>query len=812
MTKSFDPLEILRTMMGEAAERGIVHHVAEDAALNGRTFQVAGRSLLHFGSCSYLGLEVDERLKEGAIEAVRRYGTQFSSSRAYVSAPPYAELEALLVRIFGGEVLVTPSTSLAHLAALPVLVDADDAVIFDQQVHHSVQAALHQVRIQGSTVELLRHNQMELLAERIDRLRLSHRRVWYLADGVYSMYGNLAPLGILEGLLERFEQLHLYLDDAHGMSWSGPHGRGYVLGHMRAHERLVVATSLNKAFAAAGGALVFFDPELHRKVRICGGPMIFSGPIQPPMLGAALASARVHLSDEIASRQAGLRERIQLCNQLLAARELPIVSPSEAPIRFIGLGLPRVVYNMVARLQEDGLFTNTATFPAVPMGRSGLRFALTLHHTPEDIERLVNSLAHHLPLALEEEGSTLHTLRRTFGLEGGETLERIVPRARPGLTLSYHTTIDAVERATWDRLLGARGSFSAEALRFLEALFQGHERPEDNWSFHYFLIRDEAGVPVLATFFTETLWKDDMLSPSAISRQVEERRRHEPYFLTTRTLGMGSLLTEGEHLYLDRARDWQGALTMLVERVAELKERLGADNLVMRDFPADDAELEAFMLKQGFVKVRMPASEVMELAASSEATWVDSFGRRPRKHYRQEIAPWNDAYEVEILQAGGRVPSDEELAYLHGLYLAVKTGTLELNPFDLPSGLFATMLRQPGWELVLLRLKPAFGGLLGAWPVAVVGGYRGPGFYVPLIVGMDYQYVRSHGLYRQCLRRVILRAMELGAKRIYFGFGSDLEKKRLGAQSLERCGYFQASDHFQLDVLAQFSTATVPSA
>src|SRR5438093_6668755 len=326
-------------MLTEAASRGLLLRTPDDAPLDGRTVSLDGRPRLNFGSCSYLGLELDPRMREGVCAAVMRYGTQFSSSRSYLSAPPYPELEALLAEMFGGHVLVAPSTSLGHLAALPVLVESGDAVVLDQQVHQSVHMATNQLRVQGTAVEVIRHNRMDQLEEAIERLAGRHRRVWYFADGVYSMFADLAPFDELAALLERHEQLHLYVDDSHGVGWAGVHGRGPALDHLGARERLVVAASLNKSFAAAGGALVFPTAELKRRVRTVGGPMIFSGPVQPPMLGAALASARIHLSSELEQRQAALRERIHLCTELLEEFCLPLASHGTTPIRYVTLGL-----------------------------------------------------------------------------------------------------------------------------------------------------------------------------------------------------------------------------------------------------------------------------------------------------------------------------------------------------------------------------------------------------------------------------------------------------------------------------------------
>ena len=85
------------------------------------------------------------------------------------------------------------------------------------------------------------------------------------------MHGDPAPLdGAARRSLARHERLHLYLDDAHGMSWTGEHGRGYVLGAGPLPPRTVVVASLAKAFAAGGAVLVFPDAETARLVRTCG--------------------------------------------------------------------------------------------------------------------------------------------------------------------------------------------------------------------------------------------------------------------------------------------------------------------------------------------------------------------------------------------------------------------------------------------------------------------------------------------------------------------------------------------------------------
>jgi 7-keto-8-aminopelargonate synthetase-like enzyme len=766
-------LALLDEVVSEAAARGLALQTADDGPLDGRVISLQGRERINFGSCSYLGLELDPRLRDAVVEAVARYGTQFSSSRAYVSAPPYRELEARLDEMFGGHALVTPTTSLGHLAALPVLIGPGDAVVLDQQVHASVQVAADQLRLQGTAVEMIRHNKMDRLERMIARLAPRHRRIWFLADGVYSMFADLAPFAELRALLDAHEQLHLYIDDSHGVGWAGTHGRGPALEALGPHERLIVAASLNKSFAAAGGALVFPDAELRRRVRTTGGPMIFSGPVQPPMLGAALASAAIHLSHELPVRQAALRERIALFDELAEEFCLPLATRDATPIRYVPLGLPRVVLDVVEGLLEDGFYTNYGAFPAVPMKHAGVRMTLTLHHRPEDIRALVGALARRVPEALERAGDSARRKAAT------------VASSAPALALEHHRSVDALNGYEWDALLGDRGTFTVDGLRFLERVF------EDEWAFHYYVVRDRAGKPVLATFFTAALWKDDMLSSADVSRLVEQRRAADPHYLTSVTFGMGSLLTEGDHLYLDGNADWKGALDLLLAQVSRDADEAGAGTIVLRDLHAADRSLAQALRERGYAKLSMPDSYVLEPVEADDEAWLAGLSVKSRAHQRKDVLPYDDTFEVEVVSAPRE---DLDFDHLYSLYRAVAERSLDLNTFPLPRGIFRAMLDAPGWELMLLRLEGAV--------VAFGAHFAGGRHYAPMVIGLDYAYVHSHHSYRQALRAAMLRARALGARRVLLGMGAGFEKRRFGAHAQERVAFAQASDHYSAQVLA----------
>lgn len=117
-------------------ERGLLHLNQNESLTRDNKIQINNKALFNFTSCSYLGLEHDERLKNAAIAAIHQYGVQFSESRAYVSIGLYQELELLMEEIFGSPCIIAPTTTLAHLATIPVVLNNGDAIIVDQQLHN----------------------------------------------------------------------------------------------------------------------------------------------------------------------------------------------------------------------------------------------------------------------------------------------------------------------------------------------------------------------------------------------------------------------------------------------------------------------------------------------------------------------------------------------------------------------------------------------------------------------------------------------------------------------------------------------------
>lgn len=396
---------------------GIVHLNADEKREPGwKSISVDGKELMNFACCNYLGLETDIRLREAAKEAIDQYGVQFYTVRAYVSLPPYQELEYLFSKMYGKPSIIMPSTALGHWATMPVIIGSEDAVILDHQVHATVHGIARMIKANGVHIEMIRHNRMDYLENRIKKLSLEYKKVWYLADGVYSMYGDVAPMPEIVELLNKYEQFYLYIDDAHGMSWAGKHGGGMVIERAPFHEKMVLMTSLSKAFGSMGGLAVFPNEEMKNLVRNVGSTLIFTGPIQPALLAASLASVKIHLSDEIYALQSALRERMAFFKDKCVELDLPVLGEGETPVFYLATGKKQISASLSRKLIDAGFLTALAVFPSVPHTRSGLRLLPTVNHSFEDITALLETIAELYPIVLKEENFSKEKILESFGI------------------------------------------------------------------------------------------------------------------------------------------------------------------------------------------------------------------------------------------------------------------------------------------------------------------------------------------------------------------------------------------------------------
>ncbi len=791
-------IDTVNSVISGAKNEGVLHLYAEDSFLNGRTLQIQGKQMYHFGTTGYLGLEQDERIKQAAINAIQKFGTQFPLSKTYISNPLYSELEAKIEKMYGITPVITKNSTLGHLAVIPTVVRDEDAVILDHQVHWSVQNACQQLKLRGIPVEMIRHNNLNMLEDKIKELVNRSGKIWYMADGVYSMFGDFAPIPELIKLTQKYPQLHLYFDDVHGMSWKGKNGTGYVFDSFNElPNNVLIVSTLSKTFGASGAMLICSDGKLREKIKNFGGPLTFSAQLEPASLAAASSSADIHLSTEITVLQNELTERIAYFNSQLENSDVPLIVKNDSPVFFIGTGMPATAYNLTQKLFKEGFFVNPGLYPAVPVKNTGIRITISRHNQKEDIKALGDALQFHLPKALEETDNSLEKIQRSFRLE--KVFNKVKKENNDSglLQLQLETSIHDIDKELWDNALGGQSVFDWEGLCYLEEAFKNNPIPQDNWDFYYCIVKDTENIPVLVTFFTCALWKDDMLLPESVSKQLEEKRKSNPLYHTSKVVSMGSLFTEGQHYYCNNQHPLQSeAIKMLLSRVEEVYHEINADMLVLRDFESNDSWND-LLHNQGFVKVDMPeACTVTNNTWSTIEDFTKKLSPRSRKHFNKEILPFESCFDIQVKSS----LSDLELEKAYQLYSNVKENNFAINTFTYPLSVFRKMNDYTSWEFIALYLK----GNESTEPemVGVVFGYKNlNSTYVPTLIGMNYSYVQELNLYRQLLYQIIKRANTLGLSKIDFGFSATFEKRKLGAEIMQKVAYIQAKDNYSFEAL-----------
>lgn len=653
-------VDTINDILIEAKKREVILLESRSSSWSGNVLNINNKELVNFGTCGYLGLENHPRVIEKTIEFTRLFGTQFSVSRSYVISEQNKILEALLSEIFNNKpVIVYTSTTLAHISVLPIMVGPNDAIILDQQAHISIQNAAQLMAAKGVPIEIIRHSNMEMLEHKTKAIYDKYEKIWYMIDGVYSMFGDIAPINDINALMTKYSKLHLYVDDAHGMSWSGINGCGRIFKECETNEKTVYISTLAKGFGTMGGIAVFPNNTLYNKVIMHGGPLAHSHPIPPPMMGASIASAQIHLSSEITELQNKLREKLNYAQELFKNSRLPIVSNPETPIFFVGTGQPTVGYNLNSKIINAGYYVNIGLFPAVPIKNTGLRFTINNHLSNQQIKSFIETIEHYYPLALEEEGKTLNDVYKAFKMPllPEENITEKVQEKTQSLSIKIHKSINEINKELWDCHFANKGNFDWDALLMMENAFSQNKLKEENWEFNYVLIFDKKNELILATFFTVTTFKDDMFSPVNVSQLIEQERQNNPYYLCSKTLSMGSLFTEGDHLFINRLhQQYKDALKFLIKWAMETQEKENCNSVVMSDFEENDLELSGLFHEEGFFKIKMPNTNIINNLPPNLSDIYNNLNTKNKKHYRNDVLLKKD--EIKFITKQQLEPSE----------------------------------------------------------------------------------------------------------------------------------------------------------
>ncbi len=346
----------------------------------GTEVTIEGRRLLMLGSNNYLGLTVDPRVKEAALQAVTRYGASCSGSRFLNGTLRlHNELEEKLADFLGKEAALVFTTGFAaNLGATAGLLRRGDLAIMDVSNHASLYDG---VRLSYATLKRFDHQDMEDL-ERVLSASDSDKARLIIVDGLYSMEGDLSPLPQIVALKERFGA-RLMVDDAHGIGVMGAHGRG-TAEHFGCEEGVDLITgTFSKSFASLGG-VVAGPREVITFIQHHGRAMIFAASMTPAAVAAALKSLEIIQAEP--ERRVQVHHNAEYLRQGLKSLGFK-VGEGATPVIPVYIGGDVRCLAFWRALFDHGLFANPVLPPAVHPGDALIRNSCMATHTEEHLDR-----------------------------------------------------------------------------------------------------------------------------------------------------------------------------------------------------------------------------------------------------------------------------------------------------------------------------------------------------------------------------------------------------------------------------------------
>jgi 8-amino-7-oxononanoate synthase len=347
---------------------------------------VDGRRLVMLGSNNYLGLANHPKVKEAAVDAVRRFGTGCAGSRLLNGTLSLHEaLEVKLAHFIGKPAAVTFSTGFqVNLGVISCLLDRGDVVYLDKQDHACI---IDGARLSFARVRKFEHNDPDEL-RRLMTADTGARGRLVVVDGVFSMEGDIAPLPQIVKVAREHEAA-VMVDDAHGVGVLGPHGRGTAEHFdLEADVHLVMGT-FSKSLASIGG-FIAGEREVVAHIRHAARSLIFSAALAPASVAAVSAALDI-LVDE-PERREQLWRNTRFLKDGLSSLGFS-TGDSRTPVIPIIVGDDQRAFRMTRRLEEEGVFVNPVVSPATPRGRALLRTSCMATHTEEHLSRALEACA-----------------------------------------------------------------------------------------------------------------------------------------------------------------------------------------------------------------------------------------------------------------------------------------------------------------------------------------------------------------------------------------------------------------------------------
>ena len=368
-----------------AMAMGIYPYFREIQSDQDTEVMISGKRVLMFGSNAYLGLTNHPKVKEAAIEAVKKYGTGCAGSRFLNGTLDlHIQLEKRLAEFVGKEDAIVYSTGFqVNLGVVSCLTGREDYILWDELDHASI---IEGHRLSFSTKLKYKHNDMESLEKQLQKCDPDKVKL-IVTDGVFSMEGDVAKLPEIVALAKKYNA-SVMVDEAHGIGVFGRQGRG-TCDHFGVSQDVdLIMGTFSKSFASIGG-FIAADESIINYLRHHSRSYIFSASNTPAATAAANAALDIMMNEP---------ERIQhlwdLTHYALEGfRQMGCeIGNTSTPIIPLFIRDNDLTFLIVKELFEAGIFVNPVVSPAVASEDTLIRFSLMATHTKEQLDYALETI------------------------------------------------------------------------------------------------------------------------------------------------------------------------------------------------------------------------------------------------------------------------------------------------------------------------------------------------------------------------------------------------------------------------------------
>ena len=346
---------------------------------------INGKKVLMFGSNCYSGLVSDPRIKEAAIEAIKKYGTGCAGSPFLNGTLDlHKQLEARIAEYIGKEDVMIYSTGFeVNLGVVSCLTGREDYILWDEQDHASI---IEGRRLSFSQSLKYKHNDMESLEKQLQKCAPDKVKL-IVTDGVFSMEGDVCNLPEIVRLAQKYDA-QIMVDEAHGIGVFGKGGRGVCNHYGLTDDVDLVMGTFSKSFASLGG-FIATDKEITNYLRHHSRSYIFTASITPA--STAAAPKAIDIMEEEPERQEHLWEITKFA--LEGFRNMGCeIGKTSTPIIPLFIRDDFKTFAITRDLFEEGIFVNPVVTPAVAPQDTLIRFSLMATHTKEQVETALEKI------------------------------------------------------------------------------------------------------------------------------------------------------------------------------------------------------------------------------------------------------------------------------------------------------------------------------------------------------------------------------------------------------------------------------------